>query len=416
MKHVLITASTFPIRPDDGVPRFVLDLAQALTKRGRVTVLAPDAPGAELRERLGDVDVQRFSYFVPRKLQRLAITNQRSMRDSMRESWLAKLQVPLFMLCQERQLRRLLRREAIDAVNAHWLVPQGLIAARVLKKNPRIKLVLHVHAGDVYLLQKLAVGPRIARYVVGRADAIFADGSHVRDALGGLLGYPSGAVLQPMGVHTEAFSPQPGETRIPDGEEADFPEGFILFFGRLGEKKGTIYLVRALSLLADEYPGLGLVIVGNGIEEERLRAEVRTLHLESKVHFRNRQPHDEIIRLLHSCRAAAVPSIIDSHGETEGMPTVIVEALAAGVPVVGSRVDGIPDVIRHAENGWLCEEKDPEDLAAKLRIALSYDRQVISSAARNAAAAYDWAQVARNYWEAIDNIDNDGSTATPRTP
>ncbi len=402
--RMLITTSTFPIQPDDGIPRFVLDLAQALTVHGQVFVLAPDAPGATLQERIGDVEVSRFSYFHPRKHQQLAITNQRGMRENMRDSHLAKLQVPLFFYSQARQLNRLLRQHSIDVVNAHWLVPQGLVAARVLRKHPGTKLILHVHAGDVYFLQKQKMGRRIARYVVDRSSAVFADGSHVRDALDELLDYPSNAVLQPMGVHQHLFSNLPNDESWKLPVDAEFRDGFVLFFGRLSEKKGTIYLIQALAQLRSHFPELGLVIIGSGPEKNKLRNEVEALGLQKYVFFTGRQSHEQIIRWLHACRAAAVPSIIDSHGETEGMPTVIVEALAAGVPVVGSRVNGIPDVILHKENGWLCEEKNPQDLADKLREAVNCDRQVISTAATQTATKHDWSQVADNYWACVERI------------
>jgi glycosyltransferase involved in cell wall biosynthesis len=80
------------------------------------------------------------------------------------------------------------------------------------------------------------------------------------------------------------------------------------------------------------------------------------------------------------------------------MPTVVLEGMAAGVPVVGSAVDGIPDVIRHGENGWLCREQDPADLAAKIIEAL--DAQSGEAVTRNAvrtARAHDWSSVAQDY-------------------
>jgi len=113
----------------------------------------------------------------------------------------------------------------------------------------------------------------------------------------------------------------------------------------------------------------------------------------------------EIVRHLHSCRAAVVPSIIDSHGETEGMPTVVVESLAAGVRVVGSAVDGIPDVIRHGENGWLCREKDPEDLARNIVLALeSPEASPVLEEGMKTAAHHDWAEVASRYAATFERV------------
>ena len=84
-KNILIITSTFPVKPGDGIPRFILDLARALSLRANVVVLAPDAPGAEDSSGLGngEVVVERYQYFWPRSQQKLAISNNRGMRDNL---------------------------------------------------------------------------------------------------------------------------------------------------------------------------------------------------------------------------------------------------------------------------------------------------------------------------------------------
>ena len=90
--RVLISTSTFPLWRDDGLPRFVSDLAEELTRRGEVTVLAPHAPGAPRHERWGALEVERFGYFWPRRWQRLAYGY--GIGANLRGSWLARLQLP----------------------------------------------------------------------------------------------------------------------------------------------------------------------------------------------------------------------------------------------------------------------------------------------------------------------------------
>ena len=86
------------------------------------------------------------------------------------------------------------------------------------------------------------------------------------------------------------------------------------------------------------------------------------------------------------------------------MPTVVVEAMAAGCRVVASAVDGIPDVVRHGENGWLCREKDPDDLAAKLLDALdSKSRPLIGVRAVETASDYDWTRVGEHYLRVLES-------------
>ena len=396
--RILVAASTFPSGQLDGSrPRFVYDLAEALSAHAEVFVLAPHHVGAQTSERMGRVQVERFRYWWPERLQRLTP----NMRQQMRGSLLAKLQVPVFLAAQAAAVRTVVRRQRIDVVNAHWMVPQGLTTAFVRsKRNPRFRLALHVHAGDVYLLQKVPWGGMIARYVTARADVAFADGSHVRSTWNELVGRDSGARLQPMGVYTDTFRPAAEGLVSDDG--VFFSDGYVLLVGRLVEKKGAAYLIRALPRVRERHPGLGLVIIGDGPEDRALRSETAALGLTGAVRFLGHRPHSEIVACLHRCRVAAVPSIVDRHGETEGMPTVVVEAMAAGVRVIASAVDGIPDVVRHGENGWLCREKDPEDLGDKLLQALADppDSGIIAAADRT-ARGYDWAEVARNYMKAL---------------
>jgi glycosyltransferase involved in cell wall biosynthesis len=393
--RVLITTSTFPVHEGDGIPRFVFDLARSLVAHADVSVLAPDAPGAARRETLEGVEVHRFSYFTPRRAQRLALGE--GMRENLRASWLAGAQVPTFLATQAHATRRLVRAHAIDVVNAHWIVPSGLTSSWACGGSHRIPLVLHAHAGGVYLLRRIPLGPAVARYVVARSRVVLADGSHVRDALDRLLAEPSNALLRPMGVDTSIFGRHEGSD-IQDGVRTGFPEGFLLFFGRLSEKKGTVFLIRALPDVVERYPGLGLVVIGDGPERPKLEAEAKRLGVADRVRFLGRRPHADIVRYLHDCRAAVVPSIIDSRGETEGMPTVVLESMAAGVRVVGSAVDGIPDVLRHRENGWLCREQDPEDLAARIVESLeARDADAVTRNAARTARGHDWASVADDY-------------------
>ncbi len=399
MTRVLISTSTFPVRPDDGLPRFVYDLAQTLAHRCEVTALTPDAPGAERRERIGSVDVRRFTYCLPRRWQRLAYGL--GMRENLRAQPLSRLQVPPFLLAQALATRRLVGRERIDVVNSHWLVPQGLSTALVRGRRQRFRHVLSVHAGDVYMLARLPGGRSLARFVLDRSDHVFADGSDVSRHLDELAGRPIGATIQPMGVRAETFATGPGL----DPGERPFDDGFVLFVGRFVEKKGIVYLLRAWPRVLRRHPEMGLVLVGHGVLEPALRREVSRLGIDRSVVFAGRRAHRDVGRYLRSSRLAVVPSIVDRHGETDGMPTVVLEAMSSGTPVVGSAVDGIPDVIRHGENGWLCRQMDPEDLAEKIVAALeqppvaSFRKAILETAER-----FSWPSVGERYHETFERL------------
>jgi glycosyltransferase involved in cell wall biosynthesis len=203
-----------------------------------------------------------------------------------------------------------------------------------------------------------------------------------------------------MGVNTAVFGrgPEVGDGAVDPAVDATFPEGFLLAVCRMIELKGLHYLVRAFPKIRAEQPALGLVLIGDGPERPRLEEEVGRLGLADAVRFVGRLPHGTVAAYVRQCRVAVVPSIVDATGRTDGMPTVIPEAMAAGARVVASRVGGIPDVVRHGENGWLARERDPDDLARQILLALDDGPESsVVREARETARQLDWRQVAENY-------------------
>lgn len=325
------------------------------------------------------------------------------MPDNLRASFACKLQPLPFILAQTSAIRRLVRAKDIDIVNSHWLIPQGLSAALARASGRRFRHVLTVHGSDVHLLVRIPFGRALARFVLGRTDAVFAVGSHVRDTLDDLLGRPAGAALQPNGVWVDRFRPSPGAETV----ESPFREGYLLFFGRLIEVKGVSFLLRAMPKILDRYPGLGLIVVGGGPLEHALRREADTIGIGPSVRFVGRRPYSEVIQYARGARVAVVPSIIDRYGKTEGMPTVVLEAMASGTRVVGSAVDGIPDIIRHAENGWLCRDKNASELAATILTALDDpDTSTVVQRTLETAARFDWSRVAARYADVFHRLLN----------
>jgi glycosyltransferase involved in cell wall biosynthesis len=119
-------------------------------------------------------------------------------------------------------------------------------------------------------------------------------------------------------------------------------------------------LLKALTLLPPRSGGPDLWIVGDGEHRGALEAVAANLGLGARVRFLGRRPAGEIRWALQRTHALVVPSIY------EGMPLVVLEAMAAGRPVVASAVSGIPEVVRDGETGWLVPPEDPAALASAL--------------------------------------------------
>jgi len=403
--RLLISTSTFPLRPGDGLPHFVYGLARQLARSNEVTVLAPGAPGAPARERWEAVEIERFSYFLPRRAQRLAYGS--GIEPNLRRSWLARLQPPGFLLAQTRALRRLLRGGRFDVVNSHWLLPQGLSAAWV-RGAAGFPHVVTVHGGDAYLLARLPGAGALARYVVNRADALLAVARTARDGLDAALGRESGAELLPMGVDLELFGPGPAEMELP------FRYGYLLFVGRLAPNKGVADLLQALPRVRQSHPGLGLVVVGEGQEAGALRAQAQALGLADAVRFEGAASEEAVARWLRACRVAVLPSR-RSEVWAEGLPVVLIEALASGARVVATATGGIPELLRHGENGWLCRDSDPDDLADKLLAALADPVDSgLAQLARASAEPFGWPRVAERTLEIFEAVRADRTSHTGR--
>ncbi len=149
----------------------------------------------------------------------------------------------------------------------------------------------------------------------------------------------------------------------------------ILSVGRLVEKKGFPVLLRAAALLRKQGVDFRLRIVGSGPDEADLKRLAVGLALEDYVQFVGPLPHEELIPLFREADLFVLASVVASDGDRDGLPNVLLEALALGVPAIGTRVSAIPELIEHEETGLLAKPGDPSDLAEQME-RLLFDEQL----------------------------------------
>ena len=145
----------------------------------------------------------------------------------------------------------------------------------------------------------------------------------------------------------------------------------VLSVGRYIEKKGFRDLVAACALIGD-LP-LECRIIGEGPMESELRALVESLGQQCRVVIAGPAPESDIIGLLHQSTLFALPCVTDSKGDSDNLPTVIMEAMAAGLPVVSTPVAGVPEMVEEGVTGCLAPEHSPEALAEKIRFLLEHE-------------------------------------------
>lgn len=158
----------------------------------------------------------------------------------------------------------------------------------------------------------------------------------------------------------------------------------ILAVGRLVEKKGFHILIESIRLLHRAGRNVTCRIVGQGEEQENLAFQIADAGLEASVRLIGPLSQEDVVREMRSVAVLACPCVVGADGNRDGLPTVLLEAMALGLPCIATGVTGIPELVRDGETGLLVPEGDPEALAEALLSLLDSDqmRRDVSQAGR----------------------------------
>ncbi len=144
----------------------------------------------------------------------------------------------------------------------------------------------------------------------------------------------------------------------------------VLSVGRLREKKGFPCLLRACRVLKDQGYRLQCRIVGYGPQQEELERLIAMLDLSDTVHLLGKCTHEALLRLYREATVFVLPCQIAADGDRDGIPNVLLEAMAMQLPVVSTWVSGIPELVTHGRQGFLVPPQDPHALAGALALLL----------------------------------------------
>jgi glycosyltransferase involved in cell wall biosynthesis len=388
-KKILIATSTFPRwEADTGPAPFVFDLAQHLQKFFEVTVLAPHYKGAATHEVWNGMEVFRFKY-LPEDWETLA--DGAGLQNNMRKGRKEQLKAGFLMLSEYLAGRKLLRSRKFDAVNSHWLVPSGLLMSR-LCKSYKVPHIVTVHAADYFMLNRVAFGKSMMRSIARSAKALAPVNQTMADGIKKVWPGANLSVM-PMGFDPDRFK-SVDEQELERARKEFIMEGkkVILFVGKLSEKKGLLQLLDAIKLLEKDLSNFQLLIVGRGKLKPKIERRASKIQVMFRIKFTGAVPHKKVPLYYRLADAVVAPSLPDQYGETEGMPVVILEALAAGKPVVGTPFCSVPPALKQA--GFIeTEDATPESIARGLKKALTGDYQADFSLVNQ----FSWPEVAKFY-------------------
>ena len=364
-------------------------------------MVAPHCRGADKAEIIEGVEVVRFRY-APARWENIAYGG--GMMNQVRERPVRTLLLPFFFLSMFFAASLLTYRRNASIIHAHWIVPQGVAAALVKKLFffRRIRVVVTSHGMDLYGL-KGKTWKAVKKRVLLSCDAITVVNPNMTAEILACGDVRENRVhVAPMGADLNnlfVFS---------EGERPGLDEARFLFVGRLVEKKGVSFLIKAFSIINETLPGAKLTIVGDGPLKGDLEAQVKRLGIDRAVDFVGAVRQQELPTYYSKASVCIFPFIEAKDGDQEGLGLVVVEAMGCGCPVVAADVAALKGARLFNNNAaLLCRQKDHEALATAMAKIINTDRNELAACTREnrqmVLGVYDWGQVGRNYIEIFED-------------
>jgi len=365
MRHVVVmVTSSYPRFPGDVVGTFMEPIARGVAARGHdVHVVAPWHPAVARGPIEGGVHFHFYRYAPPGWPHTFGYAGALKADVSFRASALAA--TPLAVAAGIRAARRVSRDAGATIVHGHWVVPGGFMGH--LAAGSTVPLVVSLHGSDVYVAERHALAGRAARRVFGAAAWVTACSADLRDRALGLGAAADRSEVLPYGVDTARFAPDPAARRtLRRGLALSKDTPIVFTAGRLVRKKGFEFLIDAMARVRASHPLAHLVIAGGGDLEQELRARAAAAGIAAVVHLLGSVAQSEMPSLLAAADVVAIPSIRDDAGNVDGLPNVVMEALASATPLVATPAGGIGAVVDDGRTGVLVPERDAAALADAL--------------------------------------------------
>jgi colanic acid/amylovoran biosynthesis glycosyltransferase len=261
----------------------------------------------------------------------------------------------IYILLSSMRLAYRFQNAEIELVQADFLHTEAL-AARFLKSLLGLPYSLTVYTVFTHYPR------RVIDELVGGASLLVADTIQAREFL-------ETKGVRPERIHVIRNGVSMSEFPQRSGREISGPP-IILGVGSLVPKKGFHVLLSACALLRQRGAEFRCVIIGDGGERKRLDDLIEELGLSGLVEMVGYVSLSELRTWYYRAAVFAMPSIVTVEGQTDGLPTVVIEAMASGLPVVGTETAGIPEVIRDGVNGFLVPVNAPEPMTDRIRTLL----------------------------------------------
>ena len=246
-----------------------------------------------------------------------------------------------------------LRGQGIELLHTHFAWLSGAatwVTARLLG----LPFTVTTHAYDIYAKSELL------DLVVTQADHVFTISEYNRNVIEEKCNCTPGHVsVLRCGIRYDKMKTGAQVDRA----RADSSSIRIMSVGSLNDKKGHDYLIEACALLAKRELSLTCSIFGDGRRYDELQSKIVDLGIEKQVHLLGPKPQEEIVDAFHQHDIFVLAAVVAANGDRDGIPVVLMEAGAFGLPLISTNVSGIPELVQHERTGLIVPERDPSALA-----------------------------------------------------
>lgn len=390
---ILITTSSYPKWENETSGVFVEELCKRLTDSFDVFVLTPYSHNSLTLENRNNLNVTRYKYWIGKKL-----LGDGEIMANLKQNKLMYFQILPFMLLQLINIYKIVKKQKINIIHAHWLIPQALMAV-IYKKlfNRRISILATIHGGDINNFNGF-LGRLLIKYILKNIDSLTVVSEAIKQKIL-VLDFKKEIYVYPMGVDTELFSPDKKDESI--RKKFNIAGNFLLFVGSINERKGIRHLIEAMPLILKKFPGTKLLVVGDGNLKNEMVELLRTLDVSDNVIFTGAIPHNDLPPYFATADVFVLPSF------SEGFGLVVAEALSSATIVITSDLKPINDIIIENKTGFYFQTIDKISISDKIIEVLnnlSNIEHIKKEGRTHIVNNFDWESVTNKYLKLFNKL------------
>ncbi len=385
-----ILTTSFPAYPGHAQSPFIYELAKALQSYADIKVICPFYPESKSEVECWEgIEIRRFK-------DATKLTSGGGIPSNLKSSALSKI-VQLFPFLKSFYSKAKEECSDCDIIHAQWAL-SAVVGWRV-KKALKIPLVLTTRGAEITSAQKSRLFRQGLKFVLNHCDAVTPNNESHSKVLSS-MGFANFDII-PNGLNVKQFTPR---NKVLIRKKLGVPKDkkIILFVGWLIPRKGCDCLLRAMPSILQQNSDALLLIVGDGVLRGQLEGLSVELGIKNHISFKGSLPPDEVPYWMNVADVFVLPSI------SEGKPNVVGEAMASGLPVIATNVDGTPDFVEDGKDGFLIPPGDIASLSNKLKLLLGDSdlRAKIGKEARKSILkkGLSWERCAQDYFKTYQRV------------